>query len=77
MQTIHETRVMPQKVLNLAYDLGVHEECVHADACGSCEECVILFNVAFDSFYGEAENSDQALMMILNDILEDRNTEVQ
>lgn len=72
-----DTQLMPQKVLNLAYGLGVHVDCAKADLDGACEECIIRFNVAFDAYYGDAENADQALLKIINDILEDRNTEAQ
>lgn len=75
--TKSDTRYTPQKVLDLAQDLGVHPECVEADYEESCARCADIFHTVFDTFYGHAENSTDALMMILSDILDDRNTEPQ
>ena len=63
--------LMPLKVQYKAKELGVHEECIESDLMGSCVECIDLMNEAFDHYYSHAENSDDALMMILSDILED------
>lgn len=70
--TENVTQLMPQKVLNLAYDLGAHGDCVEADLVGACSMCTSIFHQAFDHFYGHLKNADDALMMIINDILKDR-----
>lgn len=75
--TKNDTRYIPQKVVDLALDLGVHPECVEADYEESCERCANIFHTAFDAFYGHAENSTDAMMMILSDILDDRNTDLR
>lgn len=74
MPNMVDTALMPQRVVSMAFDLGVHESCVEADWEGSCEKCRNIFLFAFDSFYSLADNADEALMMIINDILEDRDT---
>lgn len=73
--TKSDTRYIPQKVVNLAYELGVHAECVEADFHGSCSACVSIFHVALDTFYGKADNANDALMMILSDIMEDKDND--
>lgn len=70
--TKNDTQFTPQKVLDLALDLGVHESCVEADLEGACSQCITLFHAAFDTYYGHADNANDALMMILSDILEDK-----
>lgn len=64
----------PQKVLELAVDLGVHLDCLEADWEGACSSCASIIHASFDAFYGEAENANDALMMILNDIMEDHDS---
>lgn len=75
--TANAIRHTPQKVLSLAQDLGVHPECVEVDYEESCEKCANIFHTAFDAFYGQAETSIDAMMMIINDVLDDRNTNQQ
>ena len=64
--------LMPLKVQFRAKELGVHETCLEADHSGACELCKIVMFEAFDHYYGHAESSEDALMMILSDILLDR-----
>lgn len=70
--TTRVTALTPQRVLIQARDLGAHDECIEADWEGACNKCRAILNQAFDVFYGDSENSDEALMRIINDILEDR-----
>lgn len=69
-----DTAMIPQRVVTKALELGAHEDCIEADWDGSCDSCRLAFLTAFDSFYSMADNADEALMMIINDILEDRDT---
>lgn len=73
----NDTHYMPLKVLNQARSLGVHESCIERDLEGACEDCSIIFHIVLDTFYGHASNANDALMMILSDIMKDKDSTAQ
>jgi len=66
------SKTTPRRVLRRATELGVHADCVAADADGACEHCVNIFNQVFHEFYGHAKDAGEALQLIIDDVLEDR-----
>lgn len=70
--TRNETRYIPQKVVDLAYNLGAHEACIKADLEGSCSMCISLMHQALDTHYGHLDNETDVMMAIINDIMQDR-----
>ena len=65
------SRTTPKRVLRRAAELGVHPDCVAADYHGSCSECIETFNEVFHEFYGDSEDAAEALMRIVDDLLND------
>jgi len=66
------SRTTPRKVLRRAAELGVHADCVAADHQGACDTCIDLINQAFHEHYGHANNAAEALSMIIDDLIKDR-----
>jgi hypothetical protein len=66
------SKTTPRRVLQRAFELGVHADCVAADIDGACEACVLVFNQAFHELYGHAKDAGEALQLIIDDVLEDR-----
>ena len=65
-------RYTPKRVTDLALELGAHPTCVELDFEEACSQCSALVHAALDTIYGHAANSTEALMMIINDILDDK-----
>lgn len=65
-------KMTPRRVLRRAAELGVHADCIAADFDGSCQSCVELVHNVFNEFYGHAKSADEALQLIIDDILTDR-----
>lgn len=64
--------MMPLRVQFRAQELGIHERCLEVDHEGACETCKIVMFEVFEQYYGHAESSEDAMIMILSDIIRDR-----
>lgn len=65
----------PSKVLERAREQGVHEKCIEADHRGACASCVLIIQEVFDHFYGHVSTPEEALDLILIDLLNDLESE--
>jgi len=65
------SRTTPKRVLRRAAELGVHPDCVAADYDGACSGCIEIFNNVFHEFYGDSEDAAEALLRIVDDLLDD------
>lgn len=61
---------IPKKVLTLAHQRGIHNDCLVAGPEKSCSSCLSILNRSMDSFYGHLSIEDTKLA-ILSDLLED------
>lgn len=61
---------IPKKVLTLAHQRGLHNDCLVAGAEKSCSSCLSVLNRSMEHFYGSLSTED-AKVAILSDLLED------
>lgn len=61
---------IPKKVLTVAHQRGIHNDCLVAGPEKSCDSCLSLLNQVMDSFYGHL-STEETKMAILSDLLED------
>lgn len=66
------SRFTPKRVLRRAAELGVHADCVAADADGACDYCVEIMHGIFSEFYGHAESAAEYLSMIMHDLRDEQ-----
>ena len=60
---------MPRKVLHLARQLGVHNDCIiSGNLCAECHKNVME---AFEFFYGDAKTEEEVILRILEDFRKD------
>jgi hypothetical protein len=72
---MHDTMTdlgVPRKVLRKAHALGVHNDCLAADAFGACQECFTIMMDCFHFFYGYARDMDEFLTLVIDDLNADR-----
>lgn len=69
------SRTTPRRVLRRAAELGIHADCVASDYQGACDDCIDVFNQSFHEFYGHATDAAEALSMIIDDLIADRENE--
>lgn len=65
------SKTTPKRVLRRAAELGVHPDCVAADYQGACSVCIDIFNEVFHELYGDSADAAEALMRIVDDLLND------
>jgi len=65
------SRTTPKRVLRRAAELGVHPDCVAADHDGACSDCIEIFNEVFHELYGDSADAAEALLRIVDDLLDD------
>jgi hypothetical protein len=66
------SRTTPRRVLRRAAELGTHADCVASGIDGACDSCVEFIHESFKEFYGHVDTAEEALILIVKDILEDR-----
>lgn len=62
----------PRKVLHTAHTLGVHNDCLVADASGACARCLRIMHESFMIHYGHFASSDLVSSAILADLILDQ-----
>lgn len=72
----HTEPGMSRKVRDKAAALGVHNDCILAGTDGCCKDCHDLIMLSFDFFYGHIESTEEMLLAMIDDYLEERGTDV-
>lgn len=73
MAELTMTHGMPNKVLVMARQLGLHNDClVSGNVCSECEANIML---AFDYFYGEHTSVEDVIRAIVDDYQRDLENE--
>ncbi len=64
---------MPRKVLRLAHQLGLHNDClISGNLCADCHRNVME---AFEFYYGDSKTEEEVIRRILEDFRADIDSE--
>lgn len=63
---------IPRKVLRLAQESGVHNDCLAAGLEGSCGACKGIVEDSLASFYSHLPSSKDVLYAVIDDLLAER-----